>query len=123
MTEPQSAQDGGSAPAEPHTHRIGRSGSSIAWSGAIFGAAVLAALIIFIAQNSTAVHIRFLGLHARIQLGLALLVAGLGGGVVVLVIGGLRIYSLRRAATRHSAEDLATFRRAHRSRQPASPNG
>lgn len=123
MTDQQSGQEAPRAPTEPHTHRIGRSNSSIAWSGAILGAAVLAALIIFIAQNSTDVHIRFLGLHARLQLGLALLVAGLGGAVVALVIGGLRIYSLRRTATRHSAEDLATFRRARRSRQSSPPRG
>jgi uncharacterized integral membrane protein len=98
------------------THRILRTGTSMAWMGAIFAAVVLAGLIVFIAQNSGQVHITFLAFHARFALGLALLIAALVGGVLVLVLGSLRMLQLRRVASHHSEEDQQRF--AARRRRP-----
>ncbi|HVB07039.1 MAG TPA: lipopolysaccharide assembly protein LapA domain-containing protein [Acidimicrobiales bacterium] len=101
-------------PAEPQPHRIEKSGSGAAWVGAGAGAVVLAALIVFIAENAKAVHVTFLFLHAQLDLGLALLIAALVGAVLVLIIGTVRILVLRRLAKRHGVEDVAAFRRLGR---------
>jgi uncharacterized integral membrane protein len=115
-------QSGAAAAPEPvRTHRIARSGTSFAWTTAFIGAVALAALIVFIAENSSAVHVSFLGMHAKIALGLALLLAALIGGVLVLIVGSLRIRELRRTASRHSEQDMAAMRRFGRRQRPASP--
>jgi uncharacterized integral membrane protein len=57
-------------------------------------------------QNSTKVDIRFLGAEGRISVGLALLIAAVGGGAVVAVVGIGRITQLR-LRLRRSRRDKA----------------
>jgi uncharacterized integral membrane protein len=61
---------------------------------------LLILLIVFILQNSTKVEVRFLGLSGSIPLGMALLIAAVGGGVVVAIAGVARITQLRMNARR-----------------------
>jgi uncharacterized integral membrane protein len=56
----------------------------------------LVALIVFMLQNTQPVLISFFTLEGTVPLALALLIAGVGVGVVALVIGSMRIGQLRR---------------------------
>jgi uncharacterized integral membrane protein len=61
---------------------------------------LLILLIIFVLQNSTKVEVHFLGLTGTIPLGMALLIAAVGGGVVVAIAGVARVAQLRMNARR-----------------------
>jgi uncharacterized integral membrane protein len=61
---------------------------------------LLILLIIFILQNSTKVEVHFLGMSGTIPLGMALLIAAVGGGVVVAITGVARVTQLRMNARR-----------------------
>jgi uncharacterized integral membrane protein len=69
---------------------------------------LLVLLIVFILQNSTKVEVQFLGMSGTIPLGMALLIAAVGGGVLVAIAGVARVTQLRLHARR-------TRRRAARS--------
>lgn len=73
-----------------------RTRTSAAWVGVCVGALVLIALVVFMLQNTTPVEVTFLGLVGTAPLALVLLIAGLGVGLVALVVGSLRIGQLRR---------------------------
>jgi len=61
---------------------------------------VLVALIVFMLQNSTKVEVHFLGMSGTIPLGMALLIAAVGGGVLVAIAGVARVTQLRMNARR-----------------------
>jgi uncharacterized integral membrane protein len=61
---------------------------------------LLILLIVFILQNSSKVEVHFLGLSGTIPLGMALLIASVGGGVVVAIAGVARVTQLRMGAHR-----------------------
>jgi uncharacterized integral membrane protein len=78
--------------------RLTRAGA--AWVATGAGLLLLILLIVFILQNSTKVDVRFLGLSGTIPLGMALLIAAVGGGVVVAIAGVTRVTQLRLNARR-----------------------
>lgn len=75
--------------------RVTRLGSIHA--GLVIAAAVLVLLLVFILENSHSVNVAFLGAHLRLPLAVALLLAGVGGALLVGAIGAARITQLRRA--------------------------
>ncbi len=83
--------DGAGRPMKPLRTRTGS-----AWLGICIGALVLIALVVFMLQNTAPVDVSFLGMTGTAPLALVLLIAGLGVGVVALVVGALRIGQLRR---------------------------
>jgi len=78
--------------------------ASAVWTALVAAAVVLIALIIFIAQNGHRVEVSFVSLHPRFPLGIALLVAAVGGSVVTLIAGTVRITQLRGVLRRHRRE-------------------
>ncbi|OIJ27097.1 LapA family protein [Nocardioides luteus] len=56
---------------------------------------LLILLVVFMLQNSSKVEVQFLGADGNIPLGLALLIAAVGGGVLVAIAGIARITQLR----------------------------
>lgn len=74
--------------------------ASAAWLATAVALLLLILLIVFILQNSTKVEIEFLGLDGSIPLGMALLIAAVGGGVVVAIAGVARVTQLRLGARR-----------------------
>jgi uncharacterized integral membrane protein len=62
-------------------------------------------LLIFILQNQQTAAVAFFGLQGQLPLGVALLLAAVGGAIVVLVAGMARILQLRRTARRHRKQD------------------
>ncbi|HZR47962.1 MAG TPA: lipopolysaccharide assembly protein LapA domain-containing protein [Streptosporangiaceae bacterium] len=74
-------------------------------------------LLIFIVQNAQHVDISYLGFHARMQVGIALLFAAIGGILLTVLAGTARILQLRTAARRgaHAEKTDPTRRTASRS--------
>ena len=84
-----------SAPAAPR-----RTWARTVWAATGAALVLLVLLIVFILQNSTQVDVRFLGFTSSIPLGMALLIAAVGGGVVVAIAGAARVTGLRVSARR-----------------------
>jgi len=75
--------------------------ASAAWAATAAALLLLVLLIVFVLQNATQVKVRFLGFAGSIPLGMALLIAAVGGGVLVGIAGTTRITQLRRTARRN----------------------
>ncbi|ARK04353.1 MAG: LapA family protein [Cellulosimicrobium funkei] len=80
--------------------RTPRTRTGATWVGLCVAALVLVALIVFMLQNTQLVIVSFLGWQGSVPLALALLIAGIGVGIVALVVGTLRIHQLRRRLAR-----------------------
>lgn len=66
----------------------------------IAGAIVLILLLVFILENTQSVKISYFGLGFRMPLGVALLLAAIGGALLVGIVGTARILQLRRSVRR-----------------------
>lgn len=105
-TDPSSPQsDKGSAKApdsssstKDHAPRLTR--VSAVWFAIGAALLLLIMLIVFILQNPTKVEVHYLGLSGSLSLGMALLIAAVGGGVVVAIGGVARVTQLRMNARR-----------------------
>lgn len=91
-------------PARPRRLRTTR--LSAAWVAVGIALILLLLLIIFMLQNSTNVDVRFLGTDGQIPLGLAMLIAAVGGGAVVAVFGIGRITQLRLKLRRNRSDKV-----------------
>lgn len=104
---PRSPVPGSAEPPTARTTRPGpantRSRTGELWTGLILSAIVLIFLLVFILQNLDPVTVYFLGFAGSLPIGVALLLAAVGGLLLVAIPGGLRILQLRRAARRSSA--------------------
>jgi uncharacterized integral membrane protein len=87
--------------------RIRTTRMSALWFGLIVAALLLIALLIFIAQNSKRVAIHYLGFQGQISLAVALLLAAVGGLLLVAIPGTARIIQLRRALKKNAAASNA----------------
>lgn len=83
-------------PAEPPP-KPGRSRVGGTWVGLVLGALVLILLLVFVLQNLQDVRVSFISADSSVPLGVALLLAAVGGALVVAVPGSARILQLRRA--------------------------
>ncbi len=99
-----SAPPGGPTPGEPAV-KFTRAGAL--WSALIVGFLTLILLLIFIAQNTASTPFAFLSWHWSLPLGVAFLLAAVGGGLLTVAVGTARILQLRRAAKKHFAAATA----------------
>lgn len=88
--------------------KVKRGRISAAWVGLIVAALVLVLLIVFIAQNLDRATVHFLGLSGRAPVGLMLLIAVVGGVLLVAIPGTVRILQLRRALKANTPKDRRT---------------
>jgi uncharacterized integral membrane protein len=95
-TETPSLGDG--SPPAPSAPRFTR--ASAVWVATGAALLLLILLIVFMLENSTKVEVEFLGWTGTITLGIALLIAAVGGGVVVAIAGVARVTQLRMSARR-----------------------
>ena len=79
-----------------------RTRTSTAFNGFVAGAIVLILLLVFILENTQSVKISYFGATGHIALGVALLLAAVGGALLVGLLGLARIAQLRRHTKRHS---------------------
>ena len=70
--------------------------TSTTWVAVFAVAVVLVALVVFMLENTAPVTVTFLGMTGTAPLALVLVMAGLGTGLIVLLVGGLRMGQLRR---------------------------
>jgi putative membrane protein len=82
-------------PAAPPTTKTG-----IAFGALIAGAIVLILLLVFILENTQSVQISFFGASGHLPLGVALLLAAIGGALLTGIVGAARIVQLRRHVKR-----------------------
>ncbi len=61
---------------------------------------VLLVLLVFILQNLDPVQIYFLGFAGSLPVGVAMLLSAIAGLLLIAIPGGVRIWQLRRAATK-----------------------
>jgi lipopolysaccharide assembly protein A len=73
----------------------GRTRISGLWVGVIIAVVVLALDLVFIIQNSQSVKVSFLSGNVNIPLGVALLLAAVGGVLLAGIVASLRIWQLR----------------------------
>jgi uncharacterized integral membrane protein len=73
----------------------GRTRISGAWVGVIIGVVVLALDLVFIIQNSQSVKVSFFTGSVNMPLGVALLLAAVGGVLLAGIVASLRIWQLR----------------------------
>jgi uncharacterized integral membrane protein len=71
------------------------------WSSLILGFLILIVLLIFIAQNTASTPFTFLGWHWNLQLGVAILLAAVCGGLITALVSAARMFQLRRAAKKN----------------------
>jgi lipopolysaccharide assembly protein A len=71
-----------------------------AYKSLLGGAIVLALLLIFILENTRDVKVSYLGASGHLPLGVALLLAAVGGALLLGLVGTVRILQLRRRIRR-----------------------
>ena len=76
--------------------------TSGAWATLVALGIVLVLLVIFIAQNTQSVRVRFLGWDGTTPLAVALLIATAAGILITAIPGSLRIWQLRRRVRREA---------------------
>lgn len=82
--------------ANQHYQKVRRTKISGLWVGVTVAAIVLLVLLVFIIENSQTVDIGFFGAHWHLSLGVAMLLAAIGGILLVAIPGYGRIIQLRR---------------------------
>jgi uncharacterized integral membrane protein len=103
---------------QPDELSLDRTRASSVWVAVAVGVVFLILLIDFIAQNNRSVPIHFFTLSGRVSEALALLVAAVGGAVIVLMAGAARIIQLRVSTHRHNR---AVRKAAKATPEPAVP--
>jgi uncharacterized integral membrane protein len=78
------------------------------WSALIVGFLTLIVLLIFIAQNTASTPFTFFAWHWSLPLGVAFLLAAVGGGLLTVAVGTARMLQLRHTAKKHFAAAHAT---------------
>jgi uncharacterized integral membrane protein len=71
------------------------------WTALIAGFLILILLLVFILQNTNSAEFAFLGWRWSLPLGVAILLAAVGGGLVTVAVGTARIYQLRRVVRKN----------------------
>lgn len=87
-------------PAQTREQQSIRTRTASLWVGIGVSFLLLIALVIFLIQNTEMVEVTFLGATGSAPLAVVCLISGLGVGIVVLLVGALRIGQLRRRVKR-----------------------
>jgi uncharacterized integral membrane protein len=83
------------APA-PGAREVPRTRTGTAFKTLVAGAIVLILLLVFILENTERVKISYFGASGHLPLGVALLIAAIGGALLIGIVGTARILQLRR---------------------------
>jgi uncharacterized integral membrane protein len=102
-SDPDHPSGGGSGGAPSPDSAVQFTRTAALWSALIAGFLILIVLLIFVAQNPDSMELTFLGWHWSLPIGVAILLAAVGGGLVTVLAGTARIYQLRRAAKKSLA--------------------
>lgn len=92
-----------SSPVEAHVAEVGFTRAAALWTSLILGFLILIVLLIFITQNTASTPFTFLTWHWNLPLGVAILLAAVGGGLITAGVSAARMFQLRRAAKKNLA--------------------
>lgn len=87
----------------PPERRLDHTRLSATYRSLIAGTLVLVLLLVFILENTQPVKVTYLGASGHLALGVALLLAAVGGALIVGIVGSARIFQVRRRARGHRA--------------------
>lgn len=87
--------DSGSRSTQPSDKAQGSFAAST-WIALIVGFLLLIVLIVFIMQNQHEVPMNFLGWSGEFPAGIAFLIFAIGGALIMALVGGWRMFELRR---------------------------
>ena len=93
-SEPGPAPTGSTAESSA-PRSTGRTRISALWVVVVIAAVVLVLLLVFILQNTTSVKVSYFTASGTMPLGVALLLAAVGGVLLAGIIASLRIWQLR----------------------------
>jgi uncharacterized integral membrane protein len=111
--DPASSSQQPAAPAAGKTPKepaVGFTRAGALWSALFLGFLILILLLIFITQNTASTAFQFFTWHWSLPLGVAILLAAVGGGLLTIAVGTARIVQLRRTAKKHLAAAVAQQR-------------
>lgn len=86
---PAASTEPAAAPA-PSPGPVPRTRTGATWVGICAAVLTLVVLIVFMLQNPRRVEVSFLWMNGSVPLALALLIAGVGVGIVAMVVGTVR---------------------------------
>ncbi len=99
--EPDISHPSQSQPSQPQGSEVKFTRAAALWSSLILGFLILIVLLIFIAQNTASTPFTFLGWHWNLQLGVAILLAAVCGGLITALVSAARMFQLRRVAKKN----------------------
>jgi uncharacterized integral membrane protein len=85
----------------PPVKEVGVTRAGALWTSLILGFLILIVLLIFITQNTASTPFTFLHWHWNLPLGVAILLAAVGGGLITAAVSAARMFQLRRAAKKN----------------------
>jgi uncharacterized integral membrane protein len=100
VTDPAAQTQPTTPEGHPQRGEIPRTRTARVHNTLIAGTIVLILLLVFILENTASVKITYFGAGFRMPLGVALLLAAIGGALLVGLVGTARIMQLRRRVRR-----------------------
>jgi uncharacterized integral membrane protein len=85
----------------PNADHVTPTRISASWTAVVVAVFILIVLVIFIAENTQRSTVNFLGFHGHAPTAVVLLIAAIGGALIVIIVGLARIIQLRKVA-KHS---------------------
>ncbi|KQB85335.1 hypothetical protein Cocul_00474 [Corynebacterium oculi] len=96
---PEATEASQSTPAKPQ-----RTFAATTWAALIVGALLLILLLIFIMQNQQSVELTLFVWKFSFPAGVGFLLAAIAGALIMALVGGVRMFELRRIAKKNSRE-------------------
>ncbi|GEM_PF-675833 len=90
------AEDASAESASSQNHSVNGSRAGTTWVALIIGAVVLVLLLLFILQNLDSVRLQMFVWEWNFPIGVGMLIAAIGGALVMACVGGVRMIQLRR---------------------------
>lgn len=97
--QPLPLQPEDAKPAKPVKTARQTTRAGVIWTFTIVAIIVAILLVIFMIQNQVQTTVTFLGFQGQLALGIAMLIAAIGGAAVVAIAGAVRIVQLRSRAS------------------------
>src|SRR5262245_2498800 len=98
--EPPAATSPATKPSTPES-AVKFTRAAALWSALIAGFVILILLLVFIMQNTDSATVHFFAWEWNLPIGVGVLLAAVGGGLLTVAAGSARIVQLRRAAKRN----------------------
>ena len=112
-TTKKPAKKSAESPATP-AHPVKGSFAGGTWIALIAGALLLIVLLVFIMQNQNQVDLVLFAWNFRFPAGIGFLLAAIGGALIMALVGGVRMFQLRRQIikTNENLVEVASLARA-----------